>query len=723
LPTRLQDSGLGIPSKPKYRADIDGLRAIAVVAVVAYHTGVPGFVGGFTGVDVFFVISGYLITGLLLLDVERFGRVRIPEFYARRVRRILPTLVLVVLTTAIASFFLLSSALGEIQRVLHSAFATLLMAGNFYFLRSAEDYFSVRSDFQPLLHTWSLSVEEQFYFVWPAAFALSYLVCARTSKPTRCLVIAIALLIVMSAACAVMLASWSNVWAFYLAPARGWELGIGGILAILLPSARGVSLRLASVASALGLLLIIIGIATVSSQRFSPLVMAAFPVLGTSLVIAGNTLHPTGTVGRILSIRVLVQIGLVSYAWYLWHWPTLSIARILDGGRHDLLRDCTISASTLAVSFVTLALFERPLRFRLAGRLPARWVVSTGCGVILVASLLVLSLDVWSARAPMTAKEVAVLRAKQDTPDQKNCLLGLDETTTPSACLASGQSSRLFLLGDSIAHRLAPALQRWASQHSAPIGIEVLTKSACPPLVGVLPTEPDRGFWMPYEGCQSFNTWVEKRLSLAGVTGGSGVLLSAFWWGRATDFDLRKAGIIESRHSFDVNARTTVDALKIFENALRSTLRQITDQGLRVVIVLQTPILLRGSEGPALDPPDCLFRKSDADCSMPLLLHNQLSNPVNSIIKKVAAEFSGVRVFDPIPFLCREERCSARVDGIIAYTDFVHLSATMSVALTEDLTPYLDWLTAETAETRKKDGSSEMSSMKRGPAPRHGLLR
>jgi peptidoglycan/LPS O-acetylase OafA/YrhL len=244
------------------------------------------------------------------------------------------------------------------------------MAGNFYFLRNAEDYFGVRSEFQPLLHTWSLSVEEQFYLVWPAAFALFYLVCARTSKPRRWLVIAIALLIVISAACAVTLASWRNVWAFYLAPARAWELGIGGIIATLLPSARGVSLRLASAASVLGLILIIVGIATVSSQHFSPLVMAAFPVLGTSLVIAGNTVHPTGTVGRILSIRVLVQMGLVSYAWYLWHWPALSIARILDAGRQDLLRDCAISASTLALFFVTLELFERPLRFHLGGSLP-----------------------------------------------------------------------------------------------------------------------------------------------------------------------------------------------------------------------------------------------------------------------------------------------------------------------------------------------------------------
>jgi len=705
----LQEFG-DISSKPEYRPDIDGLRAIAVGAVVAYHTGIPGFVGGFTGVDVFFVISGYLITGLLLLDIERFGRVRILEFYARRVRRILPTLVLVVLTTVTVCFFLLSTALGEIQRVLNSAYATLMMAGNFYFLRGAEDYFSVRSEFQPLLHTWSLSVEEQFYLVWPAAIGLSCAVCARMNELRRRLVIAVALFIVASFACAVTLASWRNAWAFYLAPARAWELGIGGIIATLLPSARGVSLRLASVASALGLLLIIIGIATDSSQRFSPFVMAAFPVLGTGLVIAGNTLHPTGTVGRVLSIRVLVQLGLVSYAWYLWHWPALSIARILDVGRHNLLRDCIISLSTLALSFITLWFFERPLRFRLGGSLSARRVVSGGCGVILVTSLFVLGLHVWSGQAPLTSQEVAVLRAKEDTPDRKTCLLGLGsfETAIPSVCLASAQSSRLILWGDSIGHRFTPALQRWASQRGAPIEIEVLTKSACPPLVGVLPTEPKRGDWMPYDGCQSFNRWVEKRLLLAGMTGGSGVLLSALWWPRATDFDLRKVGDSESRASFDLTARTTADALKVFETALRSSLRQMTDEGLRVVIVLQTPVLLSSWEGPALDAPDCLLRKTDADCSMPLLFHDRLSNPVNSIIKKVAAEFSGVRVFDPIPILCREEKCSARVDGIIAYTDFLHLSVTMSVALTDALTPYLDWLTAGTASIRVKERSDEL---------------
>jgi peptidoglycan/LPS O-acetylase OafA/YrhL len=693
-------------SKPKYRPDVDGLRAIAVGTVVAYHTGIPGFGGGFTGVDIFFVISGYLITGLLLLDIEQYQRVRMLQFYARRARRILPTLLLVVLTTVLISACFLSSALGEVQRVFHSAVATLAISANFYFLRGTESYFAIRSEFQPLLHTWSLSVEEQFYLVWPAALAATYALCAKTSNPTRWLGVAMGVLVIVSAACAVMFAAWHNPWAFYLTAARGWELGTGGLLAILLPSVRGVSRRAALTASVLGLALIAAGTAIISPDRFSPFLMAAFPVLGTSLVIFGNTVHPAGPIGRLLSTRPMVQVGLVSYGWYLWHWPALSIVRILSVGRHDLFRDCILSASMLALSFVTLWWYERPLRFRIGRDVPASWVVITGCGATVVAVALIFGVEAWSRQAPQTATEIAILRAKNDIPNQENCLLALgsNETIAPPACLASGKLKRLVLWGDSIADRLSPALQQWASQHGAAVAIERLTKPACPPLLNVLPTEPLKGAWKPYDGCRSFNGWVANRLSIAGATGSSGVLLSATWWPRATDFDLRQLGQPEPRHSFDINARTTEDSLKVLETAMRSTLREITDHGLRAVIVLQTPILLSTWGGTELDAPDCLFRKSELDCSMPLAVHNRLANPVNQILTRVAGEFSDVRIFDPIPVLCPEERCSARVKGIVAYTDFDHISMTMSGALTNVMAPYLDWLTADRPTAARSNG-------------------
>jgi hypothetical protein len=460
---------------------------------------------------------------------------------------------------------------------------------------------------------------------------------------------------------------------------------------------HGVSRRNALIASVLGLALVCVGTATISDDRFSPLMMAAFPVLGTSLVIFGNTVHPAGPIGRLLSIRPMVQIGLVSYGWYLWHWPALSIVRILDLGSQNLLRDCITSALMLALSFLTLWWYERPLRFRVGGHTPAGWVVGIGFGVTLVSAALVFGAKTWTGQVNPTEAEIALSRAKTDIPTQKKCLLALgsQETNAPDACLASGHSKRVVLWGDSMADRLSPALQQWASQRSDVVAIEQLTKPACPPLLNVLPTEPQKGAWKPYDGCLSFNEQVIKRLLLAGTTGGSGVVLSAAWWPRATDFDLRQIGSLESRHSFDMGAKTTEDSLKALETALRSTLREITRHGLRVAIVLQTPILLNSWGGGALDAPDCLFRKNEVDCSMPLATHNRLSNPIDQILKRLGDEVSGVRIFDPIPFLCPEGRCSARINGIVAYTDYEHLSMTMSGALTAAMAPYLDWLTAD----------------------------
>jgi peptidoglycan/LPS O-acetylase OafA/YrhL len=684
---------------PPYRPDIDGLRAVAVVAVVAYHTGLPGVRGGFTGVDIFFVISGYLITGLLLLDIEQHRRVQILKFYARRARRILPTLLLVALTTVFVSAWLLSPGLGEVQRVSQGALATLLMSANFYFLHATGSYFAVRSEFQPLLHTWSLSVEEQFYFLWPTTLAAAYALFARFRAPVLWVGATTVVLITVSAVGAVVLAASHNAWAFYFTAARGWELGTGGLLAIGLPSVRGVPRRWCLTASVLGIALIVAGIATIQPDRSSPLLMAAFPVLGTSLVVAGNTFYPTGPVGRILSVRAMVQVGLASYAWYLWHWPALSIARILRAGSHDLLQDCIISIATLAVSFLTLRWYERPLRYHAGIRAaPAKLVVLAGCGATLTAAALVFGVDAWSQQTSRTAAEIALMRAKDDTAEQGQCLLSLGSAegeTAPTDCLASGNRPRVILWGDSIADRFSPALHEWASRHGVTATVEQLTKPACPPVLNSLPTQPLLGAWKPYYGCRSFNAWVENRFSLAATASNrSGVLLSAAWWPRATDYDLRRLGGIESRHSFDISATTTKDSLSVFEAAMRSTLRDITDHGLRAVIVLQTPILVSPGGGDALDAPDCLFRKNEHDCAMALAVHRQLADPVNRILTRLAGEFPDVRVFDPAPFLCPEERCPARIDGIVAYTDYEHISATMARALTGALVPYLDWLTA-----------------------------
>jgi peptidoglycan/LPS O-acetylase OafA/YrhL len=602
----------------------------------------------------------------------------------------LPTLLLVVLTTVFVSAFLLSSPLGEVQGVARSALATLLISANLYFLKETENYFATNSEFLPLLHTWSLSVEEQCYLVWPAMLVAVQAMSAKSRSPVLWLSVAMGVLVIASAGSAVFLASRDENLAFYLTTARGWELGTGGLLALGLPRLKGVVQRWGLAASVAGVGAIVTGIAFIPADRFSPLLPVAFAVLGTSLIIFGNTVHRNGPIGRFLSLRAMVQVGLVSYAWYLWHWPALSIVRILGLGRPDLLRDFMISISTLVLSFLTLYWYERPLRFRIGHNLPAKWIVTAGCGATVVSLALVVAVGLWARYTPLTAAETALLAAKGHF-DAK-CLLVVEsnETVSPPRCLASADLPRVVLWGDSVADRLSPALQEWAAQRDGKIAVEELSKAACPPILNALP--PKSVMSNPYYECRSFNSWVADRLALAGAAGGSGVLLSATWWPRATDLDLRPFGGTAPRLTYDISATTTEESLSILERAMRSTLRDIAGHGLRAVIVLQTPLLITPWGGP-LYAPDCLFRRSERECAMPLAVHRQLSNQVNQILTRVAGEFPNVRVFDPTALFCRDERCPARINGIVAYTDEFHISATMARTLSGTLAPYLDWLT------------------------------
>ena len=306
----------------EYRADIDGLRAIAVSSVVLYHAAPYLVPAGFVGVDIFFVISGYLIGGIVYSGVSERS-FSFANFYARRARRILPALIAVVLTSLIAGYFLLDA--GAFKRLGSQSVSALVGASNIYFWQK-QSYFDPGAEYEPMTMTWSLGVEEQFYICFPfIMFAI-----LRLAKKWRVpILIGIA---VLSFGLSIHTLSRSPEAAFYLLPPRAWELAAGVILAILhaegtLPAPRR---SIANVIAVLGLGMIGASIFLFDASTPFPGWMALLPVLGTFLAIhARNSLINQ----KVLSLRPVVLVGLVSYSWYLWHWPLIARRRDCGAGR------------------------------------------------------------------------------------------------------------------------------------------------------------------------------------------------------------------------------------------------------------------------------------------------------------------------------------------------------------------------------------------------------
>lgn len=296
-------------ASPTYRPDIDGLRAVAILLVVLFHAGVSGFVGGFVGVDMFFVISGFVITAGLLREYETSGRVGLLAFWGRRGRRLLPVATVMIVAVVAAGAFVYSPL--SLPRLVDEAWATTLYRSNFHFDARSTNYFDHSAARSPLLHTWSLSVEERFYLLWPVVV----LAASRLLPGRRRLGVVFAALGSVSF---VMAARASRP--FFSPSARAYEFAIGALVAIVAPVAQR-QLQRASVARTLcaaGIVMVTTGLVTVDAGTRFPSMQTNLPVLGTALAIAGGS-RRADPVARVLSLRPLLTIGKLSYSWYLWH--------------------------------------------------------------------------------------------------------------------------------------------------------------------------------------------------------------------------------------------------------------------------------------------------------------------------------------------------------------------------------------------------------------------
>ncbi|WP_245491154.1 acyltransferase [Mesorhizobium sp. M2A.F.Ca.ET.037.01.1.1] len=335
----------------QYRRYIEGLRAVAVLPVVLFHFGISAIPGGFSGVDIFFVISGYLTSGSLLDDLER-GQFSIVNFYWRRARRILPALVFVMLLTCIAALFILLPP--DLRGFSLSIIATSTFWSNVFFWKTSS-YFSIDAALLPLLHTWPLSVAEQYYIFAPILMFLIYRYIGKRWLTT------LLPIILCSFVVAVMATSLAPTAGFYLLPTRIWELMLGALLMLKCPSPLGNRFLMESVGVA-GFGLLAIGFFAISASDPFPGYNALYPCIGTALLIYVGQNTPSTVATRMLEVRPLVWIGLISYSLYLVHWPLNAFAHYLSFQKLDPLMTGAMLVASLALAAFSWKFVEQPFR-------------------------------------------------------------------------------------------------------------------------------------------------------------------------------------------------------------------------------------------------------------------------------------------------------------------------------------------------------------------------
>jgi peptidoglycan/LPS O-acetylase OafA/YrhL len=627
----------------QYRADIDGLRALAIISVVFWHYGVPGFKGGFVGVDVFFVISGFLITRIVV-DQIRDGTFTFARFFERRARRLLPTLTVVLAATLAAGMLLMTPQ--DFAELCKSALYALVFAANFYFADQG-GYFGSTLELAPLVHLWSLAVEEQFYIVWP-------LVCALALRfSPRPLFVAAVLLLVASFVTNLSLVASQPQITFFHPYTRIWEPLAGCLIALSAPRASPLN----AVVGPVGLLLIVAAVVGLDDATPYPGAAALMPVLGSALVIWSGISQPS-LVGRILSLRPLVFVGLVSYAWYLWHWPAVVFFR------YHTERDPTgLEVIALVVISFTLAalswrFIEQPVRRATWWPRRSRLVAAAGTAVLSLGAFagIAYTSDGLITRYPTAIQEMA----RKRVPDASGCPVSSDPICRLHASSTDG-ARNVLLWGDSHASILRDLFRDLGQAHDASIAIAAA--GGCPPLIGAGRSGASR--WR--DKCKDRNDTVGARLMTDRY---SDVVLVARWDYYAVG-NQPVSGISRKLHYLrdaDSPSSSLEENRAVLTRALKRTVDAIVATGARPWIVLEVPYA-------GFDVPNRAARTIMAKGGVQTLLGLSASElQARGDFMRTLASRLPVRVIDPAEALSDGEHGVALADGRPLYFDDNHLS-------------------------------------------------
>lgn len=633
-----------------YRSDIEGLRAVAVLLVIGAHAGVPWLSGGFVGVDVFFVLSGFLITGLLLRELSGTARIDFASFYLRRLRRLMPALVLMIVVVSLGALALLGPA-EQVPQANTAALATLWLS-NVSFALTQIDYFGPGADTNLFLHTWSLGVEEQFYLVWPALLLLS-LGRRREGVPVARLKLVMLAIFALSLLASVLLTPRSPQIAFYMMPVRAWEFAAGALIWLYFGNKRSdVALggktddaKSINALGWLGLLMIVGSAITYGGQMSYPGWRAVLPVFGATAVIAAGWHGHSRGVTRLLSISGLQAIGRISYSWYLWHWPILVLGYALTGSHGPWARAVEVLTS-LVFAVASYRIVESPVRRQDVWLTKQRLAATCALGTTVTVCLLSMY---WFSVASTQQENPAVRRytsARFDAPSIYG--QGCDDWYHNDRVMLCGfgpsnAKHTLVLMGDSVAGQWFPALSQVVSKPDW--RLIVITKSACPML--------DEPFFYARIGREYTECTRWRRAALEQLAS------------MRPDIVVLSTG---ANHSFTQQQ---------WSDGATRTLKALAGSVGKIYFLRSTPHL-------DFDGPSCLSASADRPKWLVSAPRCESSNKdeyerqVYQSLQQAAKQFPNVQTIDLNSLICPDQRCAAEQKDKVVFRDGQHLTASFA---------------------------------------------
>jgi len=644
-------------SKTSFRPDIEGLRAVAVGVIVAFHFGVTQISGGFVGVDIFFAISGYLITNHLARELEQNGSIKLIQFYGRRIRRLLPAMLLVTFAILAIGIFIVP----PIEQLFSARAATAnsVYLSNVWASYAMKSYFNNYGATRPFLHTWSLSVEEQFYLVWPWLLMLAW----RIRPSIKSLSLTMVAISVIALTFCIWLTRYEQFYAFYGSPARAWEFGIGGLASLSGFGTWSRSSRLAVPLGWVGVTLLVMSVFLINEQMLFPGYVAVLPVMGTVLVlISGAGGNPNGPV-LLLRTAPMQFIGRLSYSIYLWHWPIIGYAELIDPHLSAWGRVlCTVL--TLLCSMASYRLVENPVRKNLWLAVKPYRTLALGTALTGV-SLLLAGCSALIAKHYMSMPDTKwIYDEVHERPitfgDARNCLTGSLDPKAYRCDFGSLTSSNvLVLFGDSHADEWSTAVAAISKQQ----GWRLVTylKGRCP--------VADVPIYNPFLNRVTKECDVWRKSALAAI-----VKLHP----RAVLIGEYSAAYVKNATPMPVLSNVTVADWK---RGMERTLEPLRQAKLPVILLRDTP-------APNEDLALCVsraswYRASFSQCEKKK--RDAMSASIAAVQSNLVSEFPNVRYVDLSNHFCWGDSCPAVIDGILVYHDPSHITSRYAMHLTGPL--------------------------------------